>query len=75
MSTYNGENFLQDQLESINKQVGVDINLFVRDDGSTDNTKSILTSNDIKLWHIEDEEGNLGPAKSFFYLIKLIIFK
>jgi glycosyltransferase involved in cell wall biosynthesis len=72
MSTYNGAIFLQEQLESINKQVGVDIDLFVRDDGSTDDTKSILTSNDINLWPVEGEEGNLGPAKSFLQLIKSV---
>lgn len=42
MSTYNGEKYLKEQLDSIFLQKNVDIHLFVRDDGSTDNTKNIL---------------------------------
>ena len=43
MSTYNGKKFLPQQLESLCKQKNVnDLMLFVRDDGSSDNTKEIL---------------------------------
>jgi len=40
MSTYNGENYLRQQLDSILAQEGVNISILVRDDGSTDNTVS-----------------------------------
>lgn len=42
MSTYNGERFLEEQIESILKQKDVDVVLYVRDDGSSDRTKQIL---------------------------------
>ena len=42
MATYNGEKYLKEQIESILNQSNVNVNLFVRDDGSTDNTTLIL---------------------------------
>ena len=42
MTTYNGEKFLSQQINSILEQQAVEIVLFVRDDGSTDGTLSIL---------------------------------
>lgn len=42
--TYNGELFLTEQLDSIlNQQGNFDINITVRDDGSTDGTRKILS--------------------------------
>lgn len=42
MSTYNGEKYLREQIDSILNQSEVDIQLVIRDDGSTDGTKKIL---------------------------------
>ncbi len=42
MSTYNGENYIADQMESIIKQKGVSISLHIRDDGSKDSTVAIV---------------------------------
>lgn len=42
MSTYNGEKYIQEQLDSIFSQEGVTVKLIVRDDGSTDSTISII---------------------------------
>lgn len=42
MATYNGEKYLQEQLESIENQTWKQWRLTVHDDGSTDNTWSIL---------------------------------
>ena len=36
MSTYNGENFLAEQIESIQQQTYTDWTLLIRDDGSKD---------------------------------------
>ena len=41
MSTYNGEKYLKEQVNSILEQENVEVDLFVRDDGSIDNTKEI----------------------------------
>lgn len=42
MSTYNGECFLREQIESLLKQNNEDITILVRDDGSSDKTVGIL---------------------------------
>ncbi|MDD3362868.1 MAG: glycosyltransferase family 2 protein [Hespellia sp.] len=42
MATYNGANFIREQLDSIVEQTYANWKLFVRDDGSTDETMSIL---------------------------------
>ena len=42
MSTYNGEKYLTEQLDSIFRQNGAEISLLVRDDGSSDGTVGIL---------------------------------
>lgn len=33
MSTYNGEKYLKEQIDSILSQEGVDVRLYIRDDG------------------------------------------
>lgn len=42
MATYNGEKYLDEQIQSIYDQTGVDVFLYVRDDRSTDKTCEIL---------------------------------
>lgn len=70
MSTYNGEEFLREQIESILKLKGdFSVDLWVRDDGSTDNTGIILDEYQMlgKLkWY---SGNNLKPAKSFMELL------
>jgi len=44
MATYNGEKYIEEQVESILLQLGEDDELVVSDDGSTDNTLKILES-------------------------------
>lgn len=64
MSTYNGEKYLKEQLDSILRQEKVSVKLLVRDDGSADRTMEIVESykeDDIKLIRGE----NKGPAMSF----------
>ena len=75
MSTYNGEKYLKEQIDSILQQEDVDLQLFIRDDGSSDSTLSIITSYckifpNIKL--ISDS-GNLGPGLSFWTLLKHVV--
>lgn len=70
LSTYNGENYLEEQISSLARQVDVDIEIYVRDDGSKDNTLNILDKlgrNGILTWYKGD---NLGPALSFMDLVK-----
>lgn len=71
LSTYNGEKYLNEQLESLRLQSYENIHVLVRDDGSTDNTTDIL-----KAWHnrypnwISWYSGeNVGYVKSFMELL------
>ncbi len=70
MSTYNGEKYIQEQIDSILNQKGeFELDLWVRDDGSKDGTWTILQNyvNEGKLrCHIGE---NLRPAHSFMDLI------
>lgn len=73
LSTYNGEKFLEELLNSVINQNGVEVILFARDDGSSDKTKEILLNfkNNHLYNNIIYEFGeNLGFSKSFSCLIK-----
>lgn len=71
MSSFNGQEFIQEQIESILHQKNADIYLIIRDDGSTDNTLSILRNYQNNYPEkIEVIEGtNIGWRESFFKLI------
>ena len=69
MSTYNGEKYLKEQIESILKQQEVEISILVRDDGSQDSTIEILKQLSINPLITYYEGENLGPAKSFMDLV------
>lgn len=72
MSTYNGEKYLDEQLESIlNQNVNAQITLYIRDDGSTDSTIDIIQRWKQKLDIVLYKEKNLGPASSFWRLFTL----
>ncbi|MDO5883751.1 glycosyltransferase family 2 protein [Ligilactobacillus animalis] len=75
MSTYNGEDYLQQQIDSIRVQNFTDWELFIRDDGSKDRTVAIIKENvhrDSRINYVNDVAQNLGPKKSFFKLLKNI---
>lgn len=64
MATYNGEKFLQKQLESIEKLTYDNFELIISDDGSTDDTLSIIESFkdrlNISLYTNEGKHGATG---------------
>ena len=70
MSTYNGEKYLREQLDSLLNQSLKPDKIIIRDDGSTDSTVDILEEyscdNDNIEYYCED---NIGVARSFFELI------
>ncbi|MEQ9299445.1 MAG: glycosyltransferase [Cyclobacteriaceae bacterium] len=79
--TYNYGHFLRDALESIKKQTYDDWECIVVDDGSTDDTASVVfeyTSNDSRFRYFYQENGglssarNLGIAKSKGRFIQLL---
>lgn len=66
LSTYNGEKYLRDQIDSVLCQKNVEVKLVVRDDGSKDNTCSILKEYEEKYNNIILLlEENLGVEPSF----------
>lgn len=70
MSTYNGERYLQQQIDSILQQCGVKVRLIVRDDGSTDQTLAILKEYQDK-GQLQFYTGpNLKTARSFLHLLQ-----
>ena len=72
MSTYNGERFIGEQLNSILKQTYRNFKIVIRDDGSTDRTVAIIKKYQEKYKNIELHTGkNLGFVKSFFELLSL----
>lgn len=74
MSTYNGEKYLKEQINSILHQSEKQWNLFIRDDGSTDKTREIVQefcSLDERIKFISGQK-NLGASLSFFELLKSI---
>lgn len=70
MSTYNGEQYLQQQIDSIITQKNVDVELLVRDDGSTDKTIDILKDYQQKGLLSYYAGENLKPQLSFLHLLR-----
>lgn len=70
LSTYNGEKYLIEQLESLYRQQGVNINIIVRDDGSSDSTIKILSEYSSRFLNMTIlAEDNIGCESSFNRLI------
>ncbi|MCI7678181.1 MAG: glycosyltransferase family 2 protein [Streptococcus orisratti] len=74
MSTYNGEKFLTEQIESIRQQTVTDWTLYIRDDGSSDKTPEIIkdfVAQDGRICFINvDDRENFGVIKNFYTLLK-----
>ena len=70
VSTYNGEKFLSQQLDSILRQQAVNVSIIVRDDGSRDGTIAILETYSSIFPNVSFYQGdNIGPCMSFFNLL------
>lgn len=73
LSTYNGAKFLDVQMASLLAQEGVEISIYVRDDGSLDNTPQMLENYSINYSNIKIIFGeNLGVIGSFFTLLEQV---
>ncbi len=74
LGTYNGEKYIQQQIESILKQTVPHFKILIRDDGSMDSSPSLLKQiarSESRVEIITDDKGNLGPAFNFELLMKL----
>lgn len=71
LSTYNGQKYLEELMNSVLNQDYPNVELFVRDDGSSDDTLKILKKYS-NLKNVQILQGkNLGVIKSFFKLLQL----
>lgn len=70
MPTFNGERHLRAQVESILAQTGVRVRLVVRDDGSEDETLSVLSEFLTDDRVVVTGGGNLGLPHVFFAMIE-----
>lgn len=77
LATYNGEKYLNQQIDSIITQTYKDWQLLIRDDLSTDNTvniiKNYICKYPDKIRLIEDNKGHLGLAQNFGALLELAL--
>lgn len=70
MATYNGEKYLQEQLNSLYGQKDVEVHILARDDGSNDSTSRILAEN-INNHNLSWYQGvHKNVQKGFYELMK-----
>ncbi len=70
VSTYNGQKYLSQQLDSILGQKDVDVSILIRDDDSKDGTIAILEEYSSRFSNVSYYQGrNIGPCMSFFDLL------
>lgn len=72
MATYNGGKYLRQQLLSLITQTYPHWQLWIKDDGSTDSTVSIIDEFclfDSRMQKVSSSEKNLGAGKAFFSLL------
>ena len=72
LATYNGAKYLDEFLKSLLAQVGVEIELIVSDDGSSDETLNIIEKyrDSFEKLHIYAGPGK-GPSENFFSLLEI----
>lgn len=77
MTTYNGEEYLKEQLDSILNQTYRNLEIIICDDGSKDNTIQIINEyiNNYEFIKLFQNEKNLGYAKNFEKAINLCTSK
>lgn len=74
LATYNGEQYLVEQIESILNQTYKDFRLLISDDCSTDNTKQIIKEYEKKDKRIKVffQDKNVGVVQNFEFLMKKV---
>lgn len=74
LATYNGEEYIERQLNSIEEQDYKNIDIYIRDDGSTDRTPRIIdeyAAAHSNVHVIKDDKGNLGCPESFYEVLRV----
>ena len=72
LATYNGEKYLEEQIESLLTQTYPDLRILIFDDGSTDGTLRILSDYSARYENIivHKNKKNLGYTRNFLYGIR-----
>ena len=70
IATYNGERFIREQIDSILRQLSSDDEIIVSDDGSTDDTISIINSIDDKRIRVIEDPRKQSPTSNFECALK-----
>ena len=76
LASYNGGKYIREQLDSLLAQTYPNISIYIRDDGSTDNTVSIIqdyiagNTSSKKIVLLENGGVNLGCPASFYQILK-----
>lgn len=75
MAVYNGEKYIQEQLDSLFNQTYQNVEIYVRDDGSKDTTPDIIKRNikEHKNLHLCDDGRHLGYPDCFYELVRMNI--
>ncbi|MBS5932225.1 MAG: glycosyltransferase family 2 protein [Clostridiales bacterium] len=76
MATYNGEKYIEEQINSILEQTYTEWRLYINDDGSTDKTKNIIKQyvrdNPDKILSLNSEVKFRSAKKNFAYLFSSV---
>ena len=76
LATYNGESYLKERLDSIQHQTYKNWKCYIRDDGSTDSTRTIIEEYCFKdsrfIFVNPDNSINLGSHRSFYQIVKSV---
>lgn len=71
LSTYNGERYLREQLDSFISQTVFDaMSVLIRDDGSTDSTRDILSEYAQRYGFAVEYGENVGITESYLWLLR-----
>lgn len=74
MTTYNGEKFIKQQLDSVFQQTRQPDEVLIFDDFSTDGTLSVIQGfiieNKIRSWKLVKNKDNIGYIKNFYQAIQ-----
>lgn len=75
LSTYNGEKYIGEQLDSLISQTYSNWHCYIRDDGSKDKSLEVVKSfidKDNRFSLIHDDLGNLGVIHGYFHIFDMI---
>jgi glycosyltransferase involved in cell wall biosynthesis len=70
LATYNGRTYLPELLDSIFGQIGVDVEVLARDDGSDDGTLDVLADYASRHRLVAHAGGHLGVVPGYFWLLE-----